>query len=85
MKNISILGSTGSVGTQTLSVVRHHNDLFKITALAANNNDDLLEQQINEFQPKIAVLYNKNAAERLKSRYTGKTKILSGEIPAFFA
>lgn len=79
MKNISILGSTGSVGTQTLSVVRHHNDLFKITALAANNNDDLLEQQINEFQPKIAVLYNKNAAERLKSRYTGKTKILSGD------
>ena len=79
MKNIAILGSTGSVGTQTLSVVRHHNDLFKITALAANNNDELLEQQINEFQPKIAVLYNKNAAERLKSRYTGKTKILSGD------
>lgn len=79
MKNIAILGSTGSVGTQTLSVVRHHNDLFKITVLAANNNDELLEQQINEFQPKIAVLYNKNAAERLKSRYTGKTKILSGD------
>ncbi len=79
MKNISILGSTGSVGTQTLSVVRHHNDLFKIAALAANNNDTLLEQQINEFHPKIAVLYNKNAAERLKSRYTGKTKILSGD------
>ncbi|WP_196594105.1 1-deoxy-D-xylulose-5-phosphate reductoisomerase [Pectinatus sottacetonis] len=77
MKKISILGSTGSIGTQTLSVVRQHKDLFKVEAIAANNNDELLEKQINEFQPKLAVLYNKDAADRLQTRYTGKTKILS--------
>ncbi|WP_432718299.1 1-deoxy-D-xylulose-5-phosphate reductoisomerase [Pectinatus frisingensis] len=79
MKNISVLGSTGSVGTQTLSVVRQHPDLFSISALAANNNDELLEQQINEFKPASAVLYNKDAADRLRARYSGTTKILSGK------
>lgn len=79
MKNISVLGSTGSIGTQTLSVVRQHRDLFAVKALAANNNDVLLEQQINEFVPDMAVLYNKDAAARLAARYTGPVKILSGE------
>ncbi|WP_196605336.1 1-deoxy-D-xylulose-5-phosphate reductoisomerase [Pectinatus haikarae] len=79
MKNISVLGSTGSVGTQTLSVIRQHRDLFAIKALAANKNDKLLEEQIEEFAPDIAVLCDENAAEKLKSRYSGKTMIFSGE------
>ena len=48
MKKIAVLGSTGSIGTQTLDVVRNHSDFLKIEVLAANNNDELLEQQINE-------------------------------------
>ena len=51
MKKIAVLGSTGSIGTQTLDVVRNHSDFLKIEVLAANNNDELLEQQINEFKP----------------------------------
>lgn len=79
MKNISILGSTGSVGTQTLSVIKEHPELFKVTALAANKSDILLEKQINEFKPNLAVLTDVTAAKRLNERYNGKTEILSGE------
>ena len=46
MKNIAVLGSTGSIGTQTLDVVRSHPELFHISVLAANSHDELLEQQI---------------------------------------
>lgn len=55
MKKIAILGSTGSIGTQTLEIVRRQKDL-QVTALAAGSNIALLERQIREFQPKIAVL-----------------------------
>ena len=53
MKKIAILGSTGSIGTQTLEVVRANKDI-EVTALAAGSNIDLLEKQIREFSPKIA-------------------------------
>ena len=56
MKNIAILGSTGSIGTQTLEVVRENADRFAVKALAAYHNDQLLEQQIREFQPELAVV-----------------------------
>lgn len=79
MKKIAVLGSTGSIGTQTLDVVRAHKDFLKIEVLAANNNDELLEAQINEFNPYIAVLNDKEAYEKLKSRYTGNTKLYYGE------
>ena len=49
VKNISILGSTGSIGTQTLEVVRYNKDI-KVTALAAGSNVDLIEKQIREFK-----------------------------------
>lgn len=78
MKRISLLGSTGSVGTQTLDVVKAQPISFKIVALAAYENDILLEEQILEFQPELAVLVDLNAANRLRSRYNGKTEILSG-------
>jgi len=78
MKNIALLGSTGSVGTQTLSVAASHPELFHISVLAANCNDELLEKQIKEFSPELAVLADEAAAKRLKSRYMGKTKILAG-------
>lgn len=79
MKKIAVLGSTGSIGTQTLDVVRNHSDILKIEVLAANNNDELLEKQIEEFAPSIAVLNDKNAYEKLKARYSGKTQLFCGE------
>lgn len=79
MKNISLLGSTGSIGKQTLEVVAANPDKLKIRALAAHKSDELLEQQIRQFEPDIAVLSDKEAAARLAKRYHGKTEILAGE------
>ena len=79
VKNLAILGSTGSIGTQTLDVARSHPELFRVTALAANTSDEALEKQIEEFCPAVAVLVDENAAARLRGRYHGKTEILSGE------
>ena len=67
MKKIAILGSTGSIGTQTLEIVRTNGDL-EVTALAAGNNVDLLEQQIREFRPKLAAVWKEERAAELKSR-----------------
>ena len=78
MKNIAVLGSTGSIGTQTLDVVRSHPDLFDISVLAANSHDELLEQQIREFEPELAVLSDEDAYKRLKSRYSGSTQLAGG-------
>lgn len=78
MKKIIVLGSTGSIGTQTLDVVRTHKELFQITVLAANSNDVLLEQQMEEFHPALAVLADEAAYRRLKTRYHGKTKLAGG-------
>lgn len=69
MKNkkvIAILGSTGSIGTQTLEVVREHPDLFEVYALTAHNNVDLLIQQAREFQPEMAVIANETLYSELK-------------------
>ena len=78
MKNLVVLGSTGSIGTQTLDVVRANLDLFHVSVLVANRSDELLEKQIEEFQPELAVLSDEAAAMRLKSRYKGKTPIEGG-------
>jgi len=77
-KNIAILGSTGSIGTQTLDVVREHPELFHVSVLAANSNDELLEKQLEEFQPELAVLSDEAAYQRLKSRYQGRTELAGG-------
>ncbi len=67
MKTIAILGSTGSIGTQTLEVVEANKDL-KVVALSAGSNVKLLEQQIRKFHPKLAVLASEEAAKGLKER-----------------
>ena len=79
MKNLAILGSTGSIGTQTLDVVRDLPEMFRVAVLAANTSDKKLEAQIDEFRPELAVLADESAAARLKARYKGATKILGGE------
>jgi len=78
MKNLAVLGSTGSIGTQTLDVVRSHPELFHISVLAANASDEKLEAQIREFEPELAVLSNEGAYARLKERYHGRTKLAGG-------
>ena len=57
MKKIAILGSTGSIGTQTLEIVRQNKDLV-VSALSAGENIDLLEQQIREFRPLLAAVWS---------------------------
>ena len=64
MINIAILGSTGSIGTQTLEVVAAQPDIFRVTTLTAHANQRLLRSQIAEFQPKVAVLTDKAAARQ---------------------
>ena len=65
MKKIAILGSTGSIGTQTLEVVRNNRDI-KVVALAAGSNIRLLEQQIREFRPKLAAVWSEGNAKQLR-------------------
>lgn len=67
MKKIGILGSTGSIGTQTLQIVRKEKDL-QVVSLAAHSNVELLEAQIREFLPKTAALWNEEAAADLRER-----------------
>ena len=67
MKKIAILGSTGSIGTQTLEVARENGDL-QITALAAGNNIELLEKQIREFHPGLVAVWKEEKAKELKDR-----------------
>ena len=78
MKNIAILGSTGSIGRQTVDVALAHPDLFSVSVLAANASDALLEEQIEALSPELAVLADEAAAARLKARYRGKTRIEGG-------
>ena len=68
MKGISILGSTGSIGIQTLDIVRLHPDLFRVVALAAGSNLDLLEQQSREFHPSLISCGSEKSALELKRR-----------------
>ncbi len=68
MKKIGILGSTGSIGTQTLEIIRHHRDEIQVMALAAGSNVDLLEKQIREFAPQVAALWSEKACRELRER-----------------
>ena len=78
MKNIVILGSTGSIGTQTLDIVSKNNDL-KVSALAAYGNIELLEKQIREFMPKLACVYSEEKALELKENIKDLyVKVVSG-------
>ena len=78
MKKIAILGSTGSIGTQTLSVVREHGDI-EVTALAAGHNIAKLEEQIREFHPALVAVWAEEDAIELRTRVADlKVKVASG-------
>lgn len=80
MKKISILGSTGSIGTQTLDVVRKNRDKFEVVAISANSSINLLLEQIKEFKPRYVAVYNENSAKELKEMIPSdiKIEVLSG-------
>lgn len=78
MKKIAILGSTGSIGTQTLEVVRENKDI-EVLGLAAGNNIKLLERQIREFHPKMAAVWTEERAKELRESVKDlDIKIVSG-------
>lgn len=77
MKKIAILGSTGSIGTQALDVVRNLPNEFKVSVLAANSNVELFEKQVEEFQPELAVLADETAYKVLKEKNL-RTEIAGG-------
>lgn len=72
MKKIAILGSTGSIGTQTLAVVREHSDELQVVALAAGSNKERLKEQIKEFHPKLVSLSDEKKAQELKEELAGE-------------
>lgn len=78
MKKIAILGSTGSIGTQTLEIVRENPDL-EVVGLSAGSNIDLLEKQVREFQPRLVCIQSENAWKELKERLVDtQTEVVHG-------
>ena len=78
MKKIAILGSTGSIGTQTLEVVRQTGEL-EVVALAAGSSVEKMEQQIREFHPRLAAMWEETAAKELRERTADlDVKVVSG-------
>jgi 1-deoxy-D-xylulose-5-phosphate reductoisomerase len=81
-RNVAVLGSTGSIGVNTLDVIRLHPGRFSVYALSANVNVDLLFAQCVEFTPRYAAMANESSAAKLKFRLEqagSKTRILHGE------
>lgn len=68
MKKLAVLGSTGSIGTQTLDVVRMHPDLLKVESLGCGKNIELIEKQAREFHPSCVAVYDEKAAQDLKTK-----------------
>jgi len=80
LKKITILGSTGSIGTQALDVVRDHPDTFKVVVLSALKNSELLIQQAKEFKPAIVVICDENKYNEVKNALSAfDIKVLAGE------
>lgn len=71
MKKISLLGSTGSIGTQCLDIIRDNKDKYQVVALACGSNVDLLSEQIEEFSPVLAAVADEKAAQELQKNYPG--------------
>ena len=84
MKTLTILGSTGSIGTNTLDVVRRHRHLYQVYALAAGQNAALLASQIAEFRPRVALVATSAALDRLSDRLT-ELGLPRAEWPELFA
>ncbi|HMD14360.1 MAG TPA: 1-deoxy-D-xylulose-5-phosphate reductoisomerase [Bacteroidota bacterium] len=79
MKTLCILGSTGSIGKNSLEVIANFPDRFRVGYLTANNNIDLLQQQVERFKPRAVAVLGSNAAAALKRSTNGNLRVLSGE------
>ena len=79
MKEIAILGSTGSIGTQTMDVIRLHSDLFHASVIAAHKSIDKLLQQAEEFHPHAIVITDEEAGRKFQEIYDGEAEVLIGE------
>lgn len=79
MKDIVVLGSTGSIGTQTLDIVRKHPDELRVAALSASTSVDLIEKQVREFSPRLVAMYDEASADELSARLSGSdVKVTAG-------
>lgn len=78
MKRIAILGSTGSIGRQTLEVIAHHPERFQAVALAAGYNIDLLQQQVEQFKPRLVSVATSEMAKELRERIPASVDIVHG-------
>jgi 1-deoxy-D-xylulose-5-phosphate reductoisomerase len=79
LKRVSILGSTGSIGTQTLDVISRYPDRFRVEAMAAGGNAELLVEQANRFRPKLVSVGTKELAIHIADRVPAGTKVVYGE------
>ncbi|MDQ0887562.1 1-deoxy-D-xylulose-5-phosphate reductoisomerase [Paenibacillus sp. V4I9] len=79
MKRIAILGSTGSIGTQTLDIAQHAPDKFQIEALSGGYNSQLLIEQVKKFHPKVVSVATKELADEVSKNVSSSTKVLYGE------
>lgn len=78
-KKVFILGSTGSIGVNTLDVIRLHPEKFEVEGITINKNSDLLEEQIKEFNPKVVVIRNEEVADDVRERIPHNIELLIGE------
>jgi len=86
IRNIAVLGSTGSIGLNTLDVIGGNPDRFRVTAISASKNIDLLEKQAREFQPRVVSVYNEELAAQLEERLKGtRSEVVSGMEGACYA
>ncbi len=79
MRAISLLGATGSIGRQTLDVIRAHRDAFRLVAFSAGRNIEQARIIIEQFSPKVVCVAQKEDADTLQSEYIGRVRIVSGE------
>lgn len=79
VKSVTILGSTGSIGSNTLDVIARHPQHYSVHALSASTNVDMLLEQCRLFTPDYAVMYDSNCAQQLRNLLSGeKTQVLEG-------
>ncbi|THG91382.1 1-deoxy-D-xylulose 5-phosphate reductoisomerase [Alkalihalobacillus alcalophilus ATCC 27647 = CGMCC 1.3604] len=78
VKKIGLLGSTGSIGTQTLDVIREHPEQFLLISMSVGQNIDLAKKQIQEFKPKLVSVLSDNDKEKLKLEFGDKVEVVSG-------
>ncbi|MEC2073139.1 1-deoxy-D-xylulose-5-phosphate reductoisomerase [Alkalihalophilus marmarensis] len=79
MKKISLLGATGSIGTQTLDVIKHHSDQFSLIAMSVGRNINLALDQINTFKPSIVSVMTQEDAQKLQLQISDEIKVVYGE------